>query len=941
MKPTNICLSFFAAILLLYSCKHRPESNPAGFPASVLDYRYENGRLEGLFAQADSLKYAQLYPEAIDAFLALSADPSLSKEDGYYLHNQLADLYLLRYKLDSAQQHISVLQEEMSALQPDASLGAQADYWLNKGRLAFRLRHPKEALDALQRALDLYEAVYPDKIHLKKALTHTFLGLCHFSFEKDNLPFYRHVETAYDIVRADSLLWPYSLEMELAKSYISLWKRNFNALEVHADNVKFLSTSLPYPDTVALARANSLQGRVRHFFARGNKEKTDAAIRMLDTAQTLAAAVEGPHQLDLISSYTYIKRSDEAQFSALLDSIRNMERRMPGYSAYTDRILGRIARAKEDYAATRQYYARFLQQHGRDSTLSEEIVDEAYAILSFVHLQGVDERGPRIDSALFWLGQIFVHDTPMEGKMLSARQLLQPDMYMLSPYPYWSLNKLGSLMLADYDLNKNEASLHQALRAFVLSDSLLFVQNPAYDESVILAFHAEISDELYGGALKTLYLLDSLQPGQQPYRHLAAHFIDRSKSDVLFRFLPDNLSSDSLRILKSRIDRLSAEPKRHPLSNRQLAYDMDAIENFGFARSRESYQFADVQALQNSLGAETAVLEYKICSDETWLLYTDRTQSRLHRINISSDSLQRLTQALMRCMDNSTALQLSDYERHALSLYDILLQPFEQELRQHAHWALVPDGVLYRLPFEALITRSSGTNAAASPSFVINAFKELSITYSPALKIRQAHQERKRQAKPARKSSFYNYGPEDNDGLVCSEKEWSALSALDRRAQKYADDLCSKSTFIRNWQARRHHIVHLSLHGQADYIDPLGAQIWFGSGGRDPMYGFEIAYSPGHADLVILSACETADGAHATGEGVYSMARSFFQAGAGSVMATIWKVENCHNAHILSSFYTALATQPSAQALADAKRQYLRSQKAYHPYYWAGMVCME
>lgn len=940
MKPTNICISFFAAILLLSSCKHRPEQNPAGFPASVLDYRYENGQLEGLFAQADSLKYAQLYPEAIQAFLALSAAPSLSKEDGYYLHNQLADLYLLRYKLDSAQQHISVLQEEMSALQPNASLGAQADYWHNKGRLAFRLRHPKEALDALQRALDLYDAVYPDKIHLKKALTHTFLGLCHFSFEKDNLPFYLHVETAYDIVRADSLLWPYSLEMELAKSYISLWKRNFKALEVHADNVKFLSASLPCPDTVALARATSLQGRVRHYFAKDSTE-LEEAVRLLEDAQTLAAAVDGPHQLDLISSYTHIKRSDEAQFRALLDSIHNMEQRMPGYSAYTDRILGRVARTKKDNVATKQYYMRFLQQHGRDSTLSEDILDEAYAILSFVHLQGVDGRGPRIDSALFWLGQIFVHDTPMEGQMLSARQLLQPDMYMLSPYPYWSLNKLGSILLADYELNKNEASLHQALRAFVLSDSLLFVQNPAYDESVILAFHAEISDELYGGALKTLYLLDSLQRGQQPYRHLAAHFIDRSKSDVLFRFLPDNLSSDSLRILKSRIDRLSAEPQRPPLSNRRLAYDLDAIENFRFGQKQSAYQFADVPALQNSLDAGTAVLEYKICAGETWLLYTDQKQSRLHRIGLPANALRQLTDSLMLFLNNGKALHTSDYEQHATALYDALLRPFESELRRHRHWAIVPDGVLYRLPFEALIARASGGKAAAAPAFVITEFKDLAVTYAPALKIRQMNQGRKQGEKPARSTSFYNYGPDNNDGLVCSEKEWLALSGWDRRAQKHTGARCTKEAFIKNWPTRRHRMVHLSLHGQADAADLLGAKIWFGPGATDVMYGFEIAHTPGHAEGVILSACETADGAWATGEGVYSMARSFFQAGAGSVMATIWKVENCHNAHILSSFYAALATQPSAQALADAKRQYLRSQKAYHPYYWAGMVCME
>jgi len=586
-------------------------------------------------------------------------------------------------------------------------------------------------------------------------------------------------------------------------------------------------------------------------------------------------------------------------------------------------------------------HAGFLQQHGRDSTISEDIVDEAYAIMSFTYLHGVDGRGPQIDSALFWLGQIFAHDTPWEGKMLSAEQLLLPDMYMLSPYPYWSLNKLGSILLADYKQRKNESALQQALRAFVLSDSLLFVQNPAYDESVILAFHAEISDELYGGALKSLYLLDSLQPGQQQYRHLAAHFIDRSKSDVLFRFLPGNLSSDSLRVLKSRIDRLSAVSKLPPLLNRQWAYDLDAIENFSFGQQQPSYQYTDVPALQNSLDEHTAVLEYKICAGETWLLYTDRTHSQMHRIGIPADSLRDMTQALMRGLDNSTALDMADYERTAIKLYDILLRPFEPELRQHRHWAIVPDGVLYSLPFEALITRASGADAAGAPSFVVGAFKDLAITYAPALKIRQINQTRKRQGKPAGSASFFNYGSDNNDGLVCSEQEWLALSDWDRRAKKYTDGLCSKQTFIQNWQSRRHRMVHLSLHGQADAGDRLGAKIWFGSGNRDPMYGFEIAYTPGHADLVILSACETAAGSLATGEGVYSMARSFFQAGAGSVMATMWKVENCSNAHILSSFYASLPKHNSARALAEAKRQFLRSQKTYHPYYWAGMVCME
>jgi CHAT domain-containing protein len=94
------------------------------------------------------------------------------------------------------------------------------------------------------------------------------------------------------------------------------------------------------------------------------------------------------------------------------------------------------------------------------------------------------------------------------------------------------------------------------------------------------------------------------------------------------------------------------------------------------------------------------------------------------------------------------------------------------------------------------------------------------------------------------------------------------------------------------------------------------------------------------ADLVVLSACETALGREVRGEGLYGLARGFLYAGASRVVASLWSVRDEATAQLMSRFYAAMIREgltPSA-ALRRAQASLQAEPRWASPYYWAGFV---
>jgi CHAT domain-containing protein len=156
--------------------------------------------------------------------------------------------------------------------------------------------------------------------------------------------------------------------------------------------------------------------------------------------------------------------------------------------------------------------------------------------------------------------------------------------------------------------------------------------------------------------------------------------------------------------------------------------------------------------------------------------------------------------------------------------------------------------------------------------------------------------------------------------------------------------------------AAQYQIIHLAMHGLVDEESPEFSSLAFSVGYFDEknkpdssnlsdnfLQCYEIKALELNADLVVLSACETAYGKYERGEGAISIGRSFFYNGTKSLLMTQWSINDAATPVLIGHFYDGLQQGKSKdEALQYAKIQYLTQAKgaAAHPAYWAAFVQM-
>jgi CHAT domain-containing protein len=145
----------------------------------------------------------------------------------------------------------------------------------------------------------------------------------------------------------------------------------------------------------------------------------------------------------------------------------------------------------------------------------------------------------------------------------------------------------------------------------------------------------------------------------------------------------------------------------------------------------------------------------------------------------------------------------------------------------------------------------------------------------------------------------------------------------------------------------QYRILHFATHGLLDSAHPELSGVVLSLVDPDgcPRDGFlrlhEIYNLKLPADLVVLSACQTGLGKEIRGEGLVGLTRGFMYAGAKSVVASLWKIDDRATAALMKRFYEGMlgaARLTSAEALRKAQIEMWKTGNWNHPYYWAAFV---
>jgi len=428
--------------------------------------------------------------------------------------------------------------------------------------------------------------------------------------------------------------------------------------------------------------------------------------------------------------------------------------------------------------------------------------------------------------------------------------------------------------------------------------------------------------------------------------------------------LLEDISQVQRRLLDPDLSDAERRKARAELEHLELAED-DLRSQLSPANpalaSLRAPSFASLAQIQSILAPDEAFLSFQISPDEdvfggfgggSWLLITTRTGSRaypLRRDQVALRPAVGLFTGLFEKRDGSEATV-------AAGLYDILLADALRDLPAVVQrLVIVPDDVLHQLPFTAL-------RAAAGAPPLAERY-QITLVPSATLWLRW-----KGSRPPAASTPLLamadpvlpGMGPDGmgSDGIgraveraaiFADGLRLGALPFARQEGEAAVRHLAGESVlrvggkasegFLKTADLRRFSILHFATHAVLDDQNPerSGVLLTPAPASEDGLLQIrEIVPLPLDGRIVVLSSCRSASGTVLRGEGVLGIARAFFQAGAHTVVASLWPLRDDDGAALFDRFYAHLGEGLSvSRALRAAQRD--RIAAGAPAYAWAGL----
>ena len=370
-----------------------------------------------------------------------------------------------------------------------------------------------------------------------------------------------------------------------------------------------------------------------------------------------------------------------------------------------------------------------------------------------------------------------------------------------------------------------------------------------------------------------------------------------------------------------------------------------------YVNSRYQFPIPGIKDIQLSLSKNDLIVEYFAGVTNLYAIAISNTTAEVYSLGNFEQKLADFVTVLQQ----AKTLDAGRFQNSSGPLFNLILKPIVDDNKTKHELIIIPDAQLGYIPFDALVTESIENPKYTNLEYLINDF---TVLQHQSVSLFLFDQEKSQAAE-----GYIGFAPDFSreeldlfadassvrgefqylQPLPFARQEVESISGL-LHGELAINEMANENYF--KSKASGYEVLHVATHAIIDEDNPIYSRLIFAkvdSLNQDDglLHSYEIYGLDLNSKLVTLSACNTGTGKLLDGEGIFSLGRSFLQAGAESVLTSLWEVPDQSTSKIMELFYANLKKgQTMPQGLRKAKLQYLK--KADHltanPYYWAGFV---
>jgi CHAT domain-containing protein/uncharacterized protein HemY len=366
----------------------------------------------------------------------------------------------------------------------------------------------------------------------------------------------------------------------------------------------------------------------------------------------------------------------------------------------------------------------------------------------------------------------------------------------------------------------------------------------------------------------------------------------------------------------------------------------------------------------------TALLEFAITDENVYLFALtrepgagrtgrsgkSRTGAAASAVTLKSYSLNTTNAELVRRVTefrNSVARRDDSFQQQARDLYELLLKPALEQLARKTALVIVPDGILWGLPFEALKPAADQYlieqfNTAYAPSLA--AWRELRKTGERRATLRGTIPVLLGFANPLLTNDFVQrvqvtYGGPGPAPAPEQETEVQRLRTIYGAAHSRLYTGANASE-VRLKTEKDYRVLHFAAHSLLDDTSPMYSFIALSGDATKQddgqLHVAEIFGLHSEAELVVMSAIAMARGQVAVGNASLGLTWAWYVAGVPATVQTRWEVQAPGATELMAEFHGRLRARRAgiskAEALRQAELKLIHETESKHPYYWSGFM---